>query len=91
MSEGGEIRDIYGCFSNNNNALSWTLLDEKQEGTAECELLCRAHASDDGCCYVKDGEGCWWKNAAVAGPGYGSGKAVRCTSNPGEWKSALNR
>lgn len=84
-----QITDAYGCSSSNNGV--WTMLSETTVGTAECESLCREFASDDGCCFVKDSKGCWWKNAETAGVTLGFGKAITCTSNSAFGKSSTTK
>ena len=53
----------YGCTSDGDN---WALLDSTTFGKDECESLCRQHASSDGCCFVGEALGCYWKGGATA-------------------------
>ena len=67
----------YGCTLEGDGFLS---LDTTIYGAAECESLCRQHASSDGCCFVGDAYGCYWKNGAkVSNEETDDGFAVACT------------
>jgi len=52
-----------GCTSDGDD---WTPLDKTTFGKDECESLCRQHASSDGCCFVGEEFGCYWKGRATA-------------------------
>ena len=54
---------IYGCSPDGDN---WEKLDSTTFGKDECESLCRQHASSDGCCFVGEALGCYWKGGATA-------------------------
>ena len=56
----------WGC----SNGGGWTGLDSSMgiSQTAECELLCRQQNSD-GCCYLSDSHGCYWRISSEAGVG----------------------
>ena len=51
--------------------------------TANCEYLCQ-NKGEDGCCYLHDTDGCYWKASAEVATDTGSGIASKCsdTSNP---------
>jgi len=67
----------YGC---NKEGDDWKLLDSETFGTAECQSLCRLHATNEGCCFVSDSYGCAWKGgAAVTNDPNDDGLAVACT------------
>ena len=53
----------WGCTAEGDD---WEPLDTKLYGKARCESLCRQHASSEGCCFVGDAYGCYWKNGATA-------------------------
>ena len=59
----------------------WSVLDKATFGTSECKSLCLQHASGDGCCYVSDKNGCFWKAGAkaITGP-TGYGLSITCSS-----------
>ena len=74
----------YGCSSDGDN---WAKLDNTTFGKDECEFLCSQHASNEwwsmnGCCYVSQAYGCYWKGGATAikHPN-GAGLAVTCTAS----------
>ena len=64
----------YGCWGDSD----WITLDQAIFGTAECESLCRQHASKDGCCLVWDGFGCFWRDEANVADSEGGGLAIAC-------------
>ena len=68
----------YGCSLDEGE--DWTVLDEAIFGTAECELLCRQYGTDNGCCFVSDAFGCYWKGGATATNDPGDiALAITCT------------
>ena len=68
----------YGCSIDKGG--DWTALDEAIFGTAECELLCRQYGTDNGCCFVSDAFGCYWKGGATATNDSGDNAlAITCT------------
>ena len=56
----------HGCASGEN----WKALDTSlgYSDSATCELLCLSE-QQDGCCYLKTGDGCYWKQSGIAGIG----------------------
>ena len=67
----------YGCGK--GDTWEWTVLDKTTLGTSDCKNLCLQHASGDGCCYVSDKNGCFWKAGAkaITGP-TGHGLSITC-------------
>ena len=75
----------YGCSLDEGD--DWTLLHDSIFTIAECESLCRQHASGDGCCFVSDAFGCYWKGGATVTKHPGDNAyAIDCTfSVPSEF------
>ena len=68
-----------GCTSDGDD---WTPLDKTTFGKDECESLCRKHASSDGCCFVGEEFGCYWKGRATASQDPNDKNfAVTCTAS----------
>ena len=66
----------YGCTEGGD----WKLLDRETFETAECESLCLQNASGEGCCFVGDSYGCYWKGGARVAKG--QNYAVACNFAP---------
>ena len=76
----------YGCTDNGDD---WALLDAATFETSECKSLCLQHASSDGCCFVGDAYGCYWKGGAIAGSNPNSNEkdfAITCTTYGESWE-----
>ena len=76
LSNTGLILDIIGCLSwpespshgCSESGENWKALDTSlsYSDSAACELLCLSE-QQDGCCYLKTGVGCYWKQGGIAG------------------------
>ena len=64
----------FGCLDG-----SWKKLDKTMHFgmTASCEILCQ-NVKETGCCYLKEGSGCWWRSGGRSKEGVGSGLSVNC-------------
>ena len=64
----------YGCKSGG----AWETLDSTMNysDTERCERLCLQN-QEEGCCYLKDGVGCYWNAGTMSGTD-GTGIAVHC-------------
>ena len=70
----------YGCTADGDD---WALLDAATFGKNECKSLCLQHASNDGCCFVGETLGCYWKGRATAEfdiNSNGNNYAITCTT-----------
>ena len=72
----------FGCSKGG----TWISLSKTTFGTEECESLCLQYASREGCCFVGDKYGCYWKSGATVyiNPLYkasNDGLAVACTNS----------
>ena len=65
----------WGCL----NGGDWTELDRSMgiSQTADCELLCHQQNSN-GCCYLSDSSGCYWRISAEVSTSSSQGLAVAC-------------
>ena len=66
----------WGCLYGGD----WTELDRSMgiSQTADCELLCHQQNSN-GCCYLSDSSGCYWKTSATVSTSESTqGLAVAC-------------
>ena len=71
----------YGCTP--TPGTTWEKLDSTTFGKDECESLCRQHASSDGCCFVGESWGCYWKGGAFATTEFNAQNfAVNCSLVP---------
>ena len=68
----------YGCT---NVGANWIALnkDMNSSHTQDCQNLCMER-KEDGCCYLNDQFGCYWKEKEDVSPlDAGTGMAVRCS------------
>ena len=78
LNNTGLILDIIGCLpwpespshGCSESGENWKALDTSlsYSDSATCELLCLSE-QQDGCCYLKTGDGCYWKQGGIAGIG----------------------
>ena len=70
----------YGCTAEGDD---WALLDAATFEKVQCKSLCLQHASTDGCCFVGERWGCYWKGGAIADTNLNSNEkdfAITCTT-----------
>ena len=69
-----------GYYCTDVGATNWTVLDRNMDTsqTASCESLCLQQGAY-GCCYLKDGSGCYWKVGGSSIPGNTSAISVTCS------------